>query len=256
MPTLERITIFPVKSLDGMEVPEARVQSSGALEHDRRWQIVDMEGRVVNAKRTPLMHAIRAEFDLDGVSVAGGPGPGANVVTLAVDPAALVAAAVPGLGQLAALAPASFPLLPGADGPCEWLAEALGERVLLVERVDGGFPDDRDAPGPTVAATATLVEVARWFGFDLAECRRRFRVNLELGGCDAFWEDTLASPARPELQPSLAGLSAALPADPYADLPPPEPREFTVGAVRFRATNVCRRCVVPGRDSRTGRVTE
>ena len=256
MPTLERITIFPVKSLDGVEVPEARVQSSGALEHDRRWQIVDMEGRVVNAKRTPLMHAIRAEFDLDGASVAGRAGPGANVVTLAVDPAALVAAAVPGLGQLAALAPASFPLLPGADGPCEWLAEALGERVLLVERVDGGFPDDRDAPGPTVAATATLVEVARWFGFDLAECRRRFRVNLELGGCDAFWEDTLASPARPELQPSLAGLTAALPADPYADLPPPEPREFTVGAVRFRATNVCRRCVVPGRDSRTGRVTE
>ena len=255
MPTLERITIHPVKSLDGMEVAEARVLPSGALEHDRRWQIVDMEGRVVNAKRTPLLHAIRAEFDLDGASVAGRPGPGANVVSLAVDPAALAAAAVPGLGRLQSLAPASFPLLPGADGPCEWLAEALGERVLLVERADGGFPDDRDAPGPTLAATATLVEVARWFGFDLAECRRRFRINLEIGGCDAFWEDTLASPARPELQPSLTGLSDALPADPYADLPPPEPRDFTVGAVRFRVTNVCRRCVVPGCDSRTGAVT-
>lgn len=256
MPTLERITIYPVKSLDGMEVAEARVLPSGALEHDRRWQVVDMEGRVVNAKRTPLVHAIRAEFDLDGAGVAGArPGPGANVVSLAVDPAALAAAAVPGLARLAALGPASFPLLPGADGPCEWLAEALGERVLLVERADGGFPDDRDAPGPTVAATATLVEVARWFGFDLAESRRRFRVNLEIGGCDAFWEDTLASPARPELQPSLAGLSDALPADPYAGLPPPEPRDFTVGPVRLRATNVCRRCAVPGRDSRTGAVT-
>ncbi|NBW86626.1 MAG: hypothetical protein EBR23_07310, partial [Planctomycetia bacterium] len=152
MPTLERITIHPVKSLDGVEVAEARVLPSGALEHDRRWQIVDMEGRVVNAKRTPLLHAIRAEFDLDGASVAGRPGPGANVVSLAVDPAALAAAAVPGLGRLQSLAPASFPLLPGADGPCEWLAEALGERVLLVERADGGFPDDRDAPGPTLAA--------------------------------------------------------------------------------------------------------
>jgi uncharacterized protein YcbX len=47
-----------------------------------------------------------------------------------------------------------------------------------------------------------------------------------------------------------------LPADPYADLPPPEPREFGIGEARFRATNVCRRCVVPSRDSRTGAVTE
>jgi len=128
--------------------------------------------------------------------------------------------------------------------------------VLLQERADGGFPDDRDAPGPTLVSTATLVEVARWFGFDLAESRRRFRVNLEIGGCDAFWEDTLASPARPELQPSLLDLPPGLPVDPYADLPRPEPREFSIGDARFIATNVCRRCVVPTRDSRTGMVTE
>jgi uncharacterized protein YcbX len=43
--------------------------------------------------------------------------------------------------------------------------------------------------------------------------------------------------------------------DPYADLPPPESQEFAIGDVRLRATNVCRRCVVPTRDSRTGMVT-
>ncbi|MFM7138323.1 MAG: hypothetical protein ACKO1M_14880, partial [Planctomycetota bacterium] len=42
---------------------------------------------------------------------------------------------------------------------------------------------------------------------------------------------------------------------PYADLPPPEPREFTIGPARLRATNVCRRCVVPTRDSHTGAET-
>jgi uncharacterized protein YcbX len=131
---------------------------------------------------------------------------------------------------------------------------------LLQERVAGGFPDDRDAAGPTLVATWSLVEVARWFGFDLAESRRRFRANLEIGGCDAFWEDRLASPARPGLQPSLLELSAdglsSLPVDPYADLPPPVPREFSIGEARFIATNVCRRCVVPTRDSRTGAVSE
>ncbi|MFM8413588.1 MAG: hypothetical protein ACKOCX_02585, partial [Planctomycetota bacterium] len=55
--------------------------------------------------------------------------------------------------------------------------------------------------------------------------------------------------------PSLVDLPPDLPVDPYADLPPPEPREFTIGDVQLRAVNVCRRCVVPTRDSRTGAET-
>jgi uncharacterized protein YcbX len=244
MPTLDRITIYPVKSLDGFDVETATVLPGGPLEHDRRWRLVDMEGRVVHAKRLPLLHAVRAEFCLADTSV-----------TLAVDPSAVAAREVPGVVRLAGLGVATFPLVPGADGPCGWLGEACGFPVLLEERAGGGFPDDRDAPGPTVVATASLVEVARWFGLDLGECRRRFRANLEVAGCDAFWEDTLASPAEP-LALAAAGLSADLPADPYADLPPPEPRVFFLGRARFRATNVCRRCPVPARDSRTGRVGE
>jgi uncharacterized protein len=260
MPTLDRITIYPVKSLDGLEVAECGVLTSGGLENDRRWRLVDMDGRVLNAKRSPVFHAIRAEYELDE-----------RLVTLWVDPAAVKAASLPAadLDRLRGMAGSpggqrsgghavrdSFHLVPGQGGPCEWLSEVFGIGVLLQERADGGFPDDRDASGPTLVSTATLAEVARWFGFDLAESRRRFRVNLEIGGCDAFWEDTLASPARPELQPSFLDLPPDLPIDPYADLPPPEPREFSVGDAGFIATNVCRRCVVPTRDSRTGMVTE
>lgn len=265
MPTLDRITLYPLKSLDGVEVVEARLLPGAGLEHDRRWQLVDLDGRVVNAKRTALLHAIRAEYAIEGLAAAG-PDPGlprlaANVIAVAVDPAALAAAAVPGLERLRglqrlrALAPDVFPLVPGEAGPCGWLSEALGYGVMLLERPDGGFPDDRDAPGPTLAATATLAEVARWFGFDLEEARRRFRVNLEVAGCDAFWEDSLAAPARPELEAEISPLSPALPADPYAALPPPEPRAFTIGDARLVATNACRRCVVPTRDSRTGAET-
>ncbi|MGB8852792.1 MAG: MOSC N-terminal beta barrel domain-containing protein [Pirellulales bacterium] len=243
MPTLDRITVYPVKSLDGVDRTEAVVLPSGALEHDRRWQLTDIDGRVLNAKRSPLFHAIRAEFDL-----------AARLVTLSIDPLAFAARAIPGVERLASLAADTFPLVPGPDGPCGWLSEAFATAVLLLERADGGFPDDREAPGPTLVSTASLEEVARWFGFDLAEARRRFRANLEIGGCDAFWEDTLASPARPDV-PSLFDLPPDLLADPYADLPPLEPREFTIGAARFRATNVCRRCVVPSRNSRTGAVT-
>jgi len=254
MPTLDRITIYPVKSLDGLDVAEARVLPSGGLENDRRWQLTDLEGRVLNAKRSPLFHAIRAEFDLagsGGLSSSTG-----NVIHLAIDRAAVVARAIPGIERLASLAAESFPLVPGPDGPCGWLAEVFGQPVLLVERADGGFPDDRDAPGPVVISTASLEAVADWFRFDRDECRRRFRANLEIGGCEAFWEDAVASPAWPELQPSLLDLPADLPADPYAELPPPEPQAFSIGDVRLQATNVCRRCVVPTRDSRTGRAAE
>jgi uncharacterized protein YcbX len=247
MPTLDRITIYPVKSLDGVEVAETRVLACGALEHDRRWRLVDTNGRVWNAKRSAVFVAIRADFDLD-----------ARRIVLSVDTRALVAASLPraDLERLSGLAPEAFALVPGQGGPCGWLSEALGGEVSLEERVEGGFPDDREAPGPTLVSTASLVEVGRWFGIDVAESRRRLRMNLEIGGCDAFWEDTLASPARVPPLPSLLDLPEGLAADPYADLPPPEPREFSVGEVHFLATNVCRRCVVPSRESRSGAVTE
>jgi uncharacterized protein YcbX len=247
MPTLDRITIYPVKSLDGVEVEESRVLACGALEHDRRWRLVDADGRVINAKRSAVFTAVRAEFDLDE-----------RRIVLSVDERALAARALGAadLGRLSGLARESFAIVPGQGGPCGWLAEALGGGVLLEERAEGGFPDDRESPGPTLVSTASLTEVGRWFGLELGEARRRFRMNLEIGGCDAFWEDTLASPAREPPPPSLFELPEGLPADPYAELPPPEPREFSIGEVRFKATNVCRRCVVPSRDSRSGVVTE
>jgi uncharacterized protein YcbX len=236
MPTLDRITIFPVKSFDGMTVDDAMLLPAGGLEHDRRWRLIDAEGRVVNAKREPLLMAIRAQIDLHGPTIA-----------LATDPEVAATAVLPDHARLPDLAPASFPLVPGPAGPCDWLSAALGRPVLLVERRDGGFPDDRDAAGPTVVATATLREVARWFGFELDECRRRFRVNLEVGDCEAFWEDTIASPTTPEVA-AFGPLAAA-------DLPPPQPGMIRIGRAVLQAAYVCRRCPVPARHSRTGVMT-
>jgi hypothetical protein len=244
MPTLDRITIYPVKSLDGVDVGTATVLPGGALEHDRRWRFVDMEGRIVNAKRLAILHAVRAEFAL-----------AERRVTLAVDPAAVAARAVRGVDRLASLAADTFPLVPGPAGPCEWVSTALGFEVLLQERAGGGFPDDRDECGPTLVTTESLAEVAGWYQIGLDECRRRFRVNLEVGGADAFWEDALACPRRPAETSRVVPWSDAS-IDPAADLPPAEPRPVRLGTAGFLATNVCRRCPVPSRDSRTGAATE
>jgi uncharacterized protein YcbX len=169
MPILRRITVYPIKSLDGYDVTESRVLPGGALEHDRRWAIFDGQGRVVNGKRTPDIHAIRAAFDET-----------VTTVRLSHD-------------AQEALQDASFDLLKSSSDAAEWMSEALGLKCRLVENADDGFPDDTLAPGPTLISTASLAAVAAWFpGLDLAEMRRRIRANLEFEAPDAFWEDQLA----------------------------------------------------------------
>jgi uncharacterized protein YcbX len=111
-----------------------------------------------------------------------------------------------------------------------WLSLYFGEPVFLREDPVQGFPDDRQASGPTVVAESTLATVAQWFeGLSLDNVRRRFRANLEIAGVPPFWED------------GLVGRRGSH-------------RAFTVGSVQFLGINPCLRCVVPSRDPDTGEV--
>jgi uncharacterized protein YcbX len=204
MPRLARITIYPIKSLDGHEVTEVAVHPNGALANDRRWAISDAQGRWINGKRTPAVHAIRSQYDDDFTAVT------------------LTAA---GHGE-----PATFDLISGVASIEAWLGDHLQMRCRLFENADGGFPDDADAPGPTVISTSTIATLAQWYvGLPLDEMRRRLRANLELDAVEPFWEDRLADDGGP-------------------------PRTFAVGAVEYRGRNICQRCRVPARDSRTGAI--
>ena len=55
-PRLARITIYPIKSLDGLDLPSARLTAGAGLTHDRQFAIGDAGGEFVNAKRTPAVH--------------------------------------------------------------------------------------------------------------------------------------------------------------------------------------------------------
>jgi len=205
VPYLARILIYPVKSLEGVSVPEAVVLPGGALEHDRRFSLVDASGRVVNGKRTDRVHAIRASFD-----------PAARTIALGLR-------GHPG-GE-------TFHLDSDRDALNSWLGDHFGLPVTVREAPATGFPDDTDAPGPTVIAAATLEAVADWFGgLDPDDCRGRFRANLEVGGVEPFWDDRL-----------------------YAEAGQAVP--FRVGGVVFEGLNPCRRCVVPARSPTSGEPT-
>jgi uncharacterized protein len=165
-PTLDRITIYPIKSLDGVMVTSAEISAGGALMFDRRWAIVDEDDKIINAKRTPKIQQLRSQFNLEVGSI--------DIWTVN--------------GSITH----SFSLHTELPALAKWLSEFFGFSVTLIQNAVNGFPDDPDAYGPTIVSTMTLETICTWFpDLNLDEVRRRFRTNLELGGVPAFWEDRL-----------------------------------------------------------------
>jgi hypothetical protein len=201
-PHLSRIQIFPVKSLDGQDLEEAVVLRGGGLQHDREYCLLDDEGQVLNTKRLgEKLVPIRSEVHL-----------GFGEISLCLNGESV-----------------TYHLERQTDRIEEWLSACLGQRVHLAHDAERGFPDDPDAPGPTVVAVETLREVGSWFGLTVPEVRRRFRANLEIDGVPAFWEDRLYGP-------------------------PEQSVTFRIGDVAIEGVNPCARCAVPSRDSYTGQI--
>jgi uncharacterized protein len=198
---LSRLLLYPIKALPAVPVDRVRVLPSGALEGDRRFALFDEQGLFLNGKREPRVHGLRVDLDLPTWSVVfTRDGVSSSRWSLRQDRAALEA----------------------------WLTRDFGRPVRLRENADAGFPDDTNAPGPTVISSATLDAVAGWFpGTDVAGMRARFRANLELNDVPPFWEDRL-----------FGG--------------PGQIVRFQVGSVLLEGTNPCQRCVVPSRDALTG----
>ncbi|MEH2255215.1 MOSC domain-containing protein [Nostoc sp.] len=167
-PYLAKILLYPVKSLNGVEVENARVLASGALQYDREFAIFDEQGRFVNGKRHAKIHLLRAQFALLNRTIS---------LQIPDD----------NLQQIFHLDEERQALEATLSDYFEF-AVTLGQNFLM------GFPDDTHSLGPTVISTATLAEVASWFpGLSVDEMRRRMRANIEIGGVPAFWEDRLFS---------------------------------------------------------------
>jgi len=174
---LGRIEVFPIKSLDALSLPAARITARGILEHDRIYTIVDAEGRFVNGKRTPRVHQLRAEFDATASHVRLRENGGAPAEFSRADPEPIT----------------------------HWLSVFFGYPVRLERDAEKGFPDDEVAFGPTLTSEASLQAVQGWFPhLTLEGIRRRFRSNLELIGDAPFCEDRLSGAAG-ELKPFQIG---------------------------------------------------
>ena len=167
-PRLANIRLYPIKSLDPVQVKEARIGPGGGLEFDRVWALYSADGQWVNGKRTAAVHLIRAIF-----------APDISSVTLSVP------------GDSRKIPTKSF-VFPGDTAAASQWFSAFLEQPITVRYSPEGFPDDNIANGPTIVSTATLQAVSELFdGMDVDETRQRFRTTLEIDGVPAFWEDHL-----------------------------------------------------------------
>ncbi len=170
-PFISRIQIFPIKSLDAINIEQSRVLASGALEFDRTWAMFDSKGGYVNGKRRPAIHRLRSQVE-----------PFSRELALRS-------------GGARDLQNATFHIEREQRPLEQWLEKYFGFPVTLRADTSVGFPDDPESPGPTIISLATLAEVGHWFDLPVDEVRKRFRTNIEIDGVPPFWEDRLFGPA-------------------------------------------------------------
>lgn len=166
MAKLDRIQIFPIKALDGVELDTVEISPGGALKGDRTYAMLDAKGKYINGKNNAKVHLLRSGYNLD----------------------------IPSVTLQSPQEERSYTFdLQRERSPLEaWLSQFFQQPVTLVEDRRLGFPDDTEASGPTVVSTATLEATATWFpGLSSEQMRQRLRTNLELSGVEAFWEDRL-----------------------------------------------------------------
>ncbi len=163
---LDKIIIYPIKSLDGISISQVITLKTGALKYDRQWAIFDENDRVVNGKSNQKIYRLRALFDNE-----------LSTLSLQIE------------GKQEKFA---FNLDIENRGLEAWLSDYFGFSVYLKQNKIIGFPDDTNASGPTIISTATLETIADWFpNISVEEMRRRLRANLEINGVPPFWEDQL-----------------------------------------------------------------
>jgi uncharacterized protein len=214
-PHLTQIRLYPIKSLDPISVPQSTIGPSGGLALDRAWALYSVDGKWVNAKRTPAIHLIRAAYSFDLASV-----------TLSVP------------DDARSIPTRTFAFPHDHLDAAEWFSVFFDQQIIVRYSPDG-FPDDPIANGPTIVSTASLKAICNWFpGLTLEEVRLRFRTSLEIDldpedssqyeSLPPFWEDQLFSSSERNVV------------------------RFRIGSVNFEGSNPCARCPVPARDSHTG----
>jgi uncharacterized protein len=186
---LSSVHVYPIKSCGGTAVEEWEVDERG-LRHDRRWMLVDENGRFLSQRRHPRMAQIGVRIEADRLAVSA---PGMPSLQVPFD--------LPRGGRmLASVWDDLVGTLPVGEEADRWFGEFLGVRCRLVH-----LPDESvRGVDPEYGGAGDQVGLVDGFPFLLisegslgdlnARLERslpmnRFRPNLVVAGCEPFAED-------------------------------------------------------------------
>jgi uncharacterized protein YcbX len=227
---LSGIYVYPVKSLRGCAVASAEIDPLG-LTNDRRFMVVDEQGRFLSQRTLPRMALVETALTHDTLTLSA-EGAGAVHVSRLADPKAprRTVSVWKSEGLIAEDC---------GDAAASWLASVLSTKCRLV-RIGAAYhrpvlkfpPSLAQPPHPVVsfADGYPLLAISKASLADLNDRlvaqgeepvpMDRFRPNLVVAGCSAYAEDTW--------------------------------ERFQIGGVVLHAAGPCARCSVITTDQRTG----
>ena len=180
-PRVAWIHVAPIKALAIQELPEVRLDRLG-VENDRRFCIVDPEGRMLNAKRVQRFVAVRPRFD-DAKRELILDMPEGTSVKARVDLGPAMAVTIYGRSVPAHV----------VEGPWSDALSTLAARPVLLVRFDApgeGVDRAADGAGASLLAEASLEAIASAAGAAGPVDPRRFRMLFGIAGVEAHAEDT------------------------------------------------------------------
>lgn len=216
MLTLSSLTLYPVKSVAGVAVAAAAVEPAG-LAGDRRWMLVDPDGRFVTGRQLSALVRIRLAVEPDG--------------TLTLPDGQRVSPTAAGSARRVTIWRDSVAAWEPDPAASAWFSQQLGRPLLLVcgdpaepRPVSGPGAVDEDvvsfADGYPVLliSEASLADLSARVGRPIEMAR--FRPNLVVAGGSAFQEDGWSS--------------------------------VRIGGVPFAVAKTCTRCIFTTVDPETG----
>jgi uncharacterized protein len=218
--TVASLSVYPVKSLRGHDVPHAKVLREG-LANDRRWVITDTSGKLLTQREIRKMAQVTVEVTSNGLKLSHESAGGFDVDT------------PPAEAQTSDVTVWRFtgPAKRASERAEDWLSTVLERNIWLAHMHDVtvrptnlnfSLPGDRvsfaDGYPILIASSASLVDLnQRGVG---GSVMKQFRPNIVVSGAEPWDEDKW--------------------------------RRIRIGQVILRFAKPCERCVVTTLDPQTG----
>lgn len=221
--SITELTIYPVKSLAGIQLTSSKVDSMG-LQYDRRWMIVDANGKFITQRTVPQMVLIKTALD-------------ENQLTLSVSDQEphQVPLTHPNSEKMDVVVwKDSLTVSKVGNETDAWLSAVLGIPCHLVyieddvlRQCDLDFSQQGDRTGFADGFPILMISEESLNDLnarlDTTVDMRRFRPNIVIAGCEPFAEDELS--------------------------------DFTLGDIAMKGVKLCSRCPMPMVDPDVGERT-